>query len=156
MTGRGDDIESLSKLNKPLVDFVLAPGKNPTSSAKNVWRKARAMDGVTQGKSAQHSADRVVLVVDATGKNSVAEIDEDILACLPSINNTAPNPHAHVPHEKVFEIDATAPSVIRLDVAVIYPIISCENVRAQKRDVEFPARVPLRARRWSNLLHFLA
>src|SRR5512132_161785 len=156
MTGRGDDIESFSRLNKPLVDLLLSPAKDPTSSAKNVWRKARARDRVTQGKSAQHSADRVVLVVDATGKNSVAEIDEDILACLPSINHPALNPHAHVPHEKVFEIDTTAPSVISLDVAVIYPIISCENVRAPKRDVEFPVRVPLRARRWGNPLNFLA
>src|SRR5512132_4097047 len=111
MTGRGDDIESFSRLNKPLVDSLLAPAKDPTSSAKNVWRKARAMDGVTQGKRAQHSADRVVLVVDATGKNSVAEIDEDIFACLPSIHCPALNAHAHVPHEEVFEIDATPPSV---------------------------------------------
>src|SRR6266581_2273466 len=129
MTGCLDDIETFSRLDKALVNLLLATAKDPTSSAKNVRRKACARDWVTQGESAQHSADRVVLAVDATGKNSVAEIDEDIFARLVSINPPAFNPHANVTHE---------------------------NIRAPKRDVEFPVRVPLRARRWSNLLHFLA
>src|SRR4029450_9194851 len=140
MTGCRDDIETFSRLDKALVDLLLAPAKDPASSAKNVRRKARARDRVTQGESAQHSADRVALAVDATGKNSVAEIDEDILACLPGINHPALNSHAHVPHEKVFEIDATPPSVISLDVAVIYPICSRESIRAPKRDVDFLVR----------------
>src|SRR6266516_4709384 len=114
MTGRGDDIESFSRLNKPFADLLLAPAKDPACSAKNVRRKARARDRVTQGESAQHSADRVVLAVDATGKNSVAEIDEDTLARLVSINHPALNPNADVPHEKIFEIKTTPPCVISL------------------------------------------
>jgi hypothetical protein len=47
------------------------------------------------------------------------------------INDPAFNPHADVTHEKVLKIDAAAPRVISLDIAVIYPIRSRENVRAQ-------------------------
>src|SRR5438874_9607387 len=144
MTSCRDAIETFSRLGKALVNLLLATAKDPTSSAKNVRRKARARDRVTQGESAQHSADRVVLAVDATGKNSVAEIDEDIFARLASINHPALNPHANVTHEKILEIKTTAPSVISLDIAVVSPIRSCENIRAPKRDVEFPVRVPLR------------
>src|SRR6478735_6331963 len=156
MTSCRSDIETLSRFDKALVDLLLATAKDPASPAKNVRRKARARDRVTQGQSAQDSTDRIVLAVDAIGKNSVTEIDERILARLPSINHPALNPHTNVTHEKIFEVDATSPSVISLDVAVINPISSRENVCAPKRDVEFPVRVPLRTGRWSNLLDFLA
>src|SRR5204862_4048833 len=138
------------------VDLRQAGAKDHASSAKNVQRKARARYRVTQGESAQHSADSIALTMDAPDKNSVTKIDEYILACLPSINHPALNSHANITHEKVFEIDTTPPSVISLDVAVIYPISSRENVSAPQRDVAFPVRVPLRTRRWSNLLDFLA
>src|SRR6476620_7763802 len=156
MTSCRNDIETFSWLDKALVDLLLATAKDPASPAKNVRRKTRARDRVTQGESAQYSTDRVVLAVDATGKNPVTEIDEDILARLTSINHPALNPHTNVTHEKIFEVDATPPSVVCLDVAVIDPISSRENVCAPKRDVEFPVRVPLRTGRWSNLLDFLA
>src|SRR5947207_2912133 len=139
-----DHRETLYRLHKALIDVFLACTKDPASSAKNVRRKARARNRVTQGESAQHSADSVALTMDAPGKNSVTKIDEDILACLPSINHPALNSHANVTHEKVFEIDTTPPNVISLDVAVIYPTSSRENVSAPNRDVEFPVRVPLR------------
>ena len=155
MTGCRNDIETFSLLDKAVVDLLLATAKDPASPAKNVRRKARARDRVTESQSAQHRADRVVLVVNATGKNIVAGIDKDILARLPSINHPALNPDTNVTHEKIFEIDATPPSVISLDVAVINPISSRENVCAPKRDVEFPVRVPLRTGRRSNLLDFL-
>src|SRR5580765_3667587 len=156
MTSCRNDIETFSRLDKALVDLLLATAKDPASPAKNVGRKARAGDRVTQGKSAQYSTDRVALAVDTIGKNSVAEIDEGILARLPSINHPALNPDANVTHEKIFEVNATPQSVISLDVAVINPISSRENVCAPKRDVEFPVRVPLRTGGWSNLLDFLA
>src|SRR6478752_8464631 len=149
MTGCRNDIESFAGLDKALVDLLLATAKDPASPAKNVRRKARARDRVTQGESAQNSPDCVVLAVDATGKNSVTEVDEEILACLVSINYPTFNPHTNVTHEKIFEVDATSPSVISLDIAVIDPIGSRENVCAPKRDVEFPVRVPLRTGRWS-------
>src|SRR5260370_22045072 len=141
---------------KCLVILFRATAKDQPSPSKNVRREARARDAVRQGESAQYSTDRVVLAVDATGKNSVTEIDEGILARLPSINHPALNPHTNVTHEKIFEVDATPPSVISLDVTVINPISSRENVCAPKRDVEFPVRVPLRTGRWSNLFDFFA
>jgi hypothetical protein len=52
MTGRRNDIESFSGLDKALVDLLLATAKDPASPAKNVRRKARARDRVTQGESA--------------------------------------------------------------------------------------------------------
>ncbi len=104
-----NDIETFSRLDKALVDLFLASAKDPASPAKNVGRKARARDRVTQRKSAQYSTDRVALAVDTIGKNSVAEIDEGILARLPSINHPALNPDTNVTHEKIFEIDATPP-----------------------------------------------
>src|SRR5438034_11649379 len=103
MTSCRDDIEPFPRLDKALVDLLLAPAKDPSSSAKNVWRKARARDRVTQGESAQHSADRVVLAVDATGQNPVAEVDEDILARLVRINHPARNPHAHLTRVNILE-----------------------------------------------------
>src|SRR5215510_8285810 len=156
MTGCLDNIETFSRLNKALVDLLLTPAKDPATSAKNVRRQARAWDRITQGESAQHSADYVALALDLIYKNSVAEIDKGVLACLVGTCCPAFDSHTNITHEKVFEIDATTPSVISLDIAVIYPISSRENVRAPKRNVEFPVRVPLRARRWSNLLHLLA
>ena len=156
MTSCRNDIETFSRLDKALIDLLLASAKDPASPAKNVGRKARARDRVTQGESAQYSTDGVALAVDTIGKNSVAEIDEGILARLPSINHPAFNPDTNITHEKIFEIDATPPSVISLDVAIINPVSSRENVCAQKRDVEFPVRVPLRTGRWSNLFDFLA
>src|SRR4029079_18399512 len=93
--------------------------------------------------------------MDATGENSVAEINEDVLAGLVRINDPAFNSHADVTHEKVLKIDTTTPRVISLDITVIYPIRSRKNVRAPKRDIEFPVSVPLGARRWGHLLYFL-
>src|SRR5262245_12849450 len=156
MTCCCDDIETFSRLDKTLVDLFLASAKDPATATKNVWRKSRARDGVTQRESAQHSPDRVGLAVNTTGEDSIAEINVNILACLVSINHPAFNPQADVSHEKIFEIDATAPCVIGLDVTIIDPLFSSKNIGPPKRDVEFPVRVPLRARRRSDLFHFLA
>src|SRR5215216_1992392 len=98
MTGCGDDIEALSRFNKPLIDSLLTAAKDPASSAKNVRRKARTRDGITQRNRAQYRTDRIALAVDATGKDSVAEINEDILPRLIGIDHPALNPHTNVPH----------------------------------------------------------
>src|SRR4029077_6915487 len=65
------------------------------------------------------------------------------------------NPDADVTHEEVLQIEATAPGMIGLEVAVVFPVVSCKNIGAPKRDVKFSVRVPLRARRRSYLFHFL-
>src|SRR5206468_12626892 len=107
-------------------------------------------------ESTKYPANHVALVLNAAREDSVAKINKDILACLPSIHCPALNAHTNVAHEKILEIDATPPGVISLDVAIIYPIGSRESVCAPKRDVEFPIRVPLGAGRRSNLLYFLS
>ena len=65
-------------------------------------------------------------------KISVAEIDEDIFARLSRIDGPAFNPDTEVTVKEVFEIDATAPGVIGLDVAVILPIVSGETRRCPR------------------------
>src|SRR5215217_856083 len=89
MTSCRDDIQTFSRLDKALVDLLLAPAKDPAGAAKNVRRETRARDRVTQGESSQHSADCVTFAMDAIGENSVAEINEGILTRLASINYPA-------------------------------------------------------------------
>ena len=135
MTGCLDDIEAFSWLDKALIDLLLASAKDPAASTKNIWRKACTWDWITEGERAQDRADNVALALNVIQKNSVAEIDEGIFARLSSIHCPTLNTHADVAHEKVFEINATPPRVISLNVTVIDPISSRENVRAPKRNV---------------------
>src|ERR1700760_2858983 len=151
MTCCRNDIKTFARLGKALVDLLLASAKDPATSAKNVRRKTCAGNRITQGESAKYPANHVALALNASREDSVGEISKDILTCLPCIDCPALNAHTNVAHEKILEIDATPPRVISFDVAIIYPISSCESVCAPKRDVEFPIRVPLRAGRWSNL-----
>src|SRR5882724_909261 len=65
------------------------------------------------------------------------------------------DPDTDVAHKEILEIDATAPGVIGLEVPVIFPRISCENVGTPKANVKFSVGVPLRARwRSSHLFNF--
>jgi len=56
--------------------------------------------------------------------------------------------------KEVFEIDATAPGVIGLNVTVILPSVSGKHVRAPETHVKLVIGVPLRAGWWSYLFHF--
>ena len=47
MTSCRNNVEAFSRLDKALVDLLLAAAKDPASPAKNVGRKARARDRVT-------------------------------------------------------------------------------------------------------------
>jgi len=76
MADRLDNVESFSRLSKSLVNLPLAATKDCAAAAKKVGRKARARDRITQCERAQHSADCITLVVNATLKDVVAEIDE--------------------------------------------------------------------------------
>ena len=53
MTSCRDDIETFSRLDKALIDLLLASAKDPATSAKNIWRKARARNRVPQRERAQ-------------------------------------------------------------------------------------------------------
>src|SRR5690242_7905800 len=92
--------------------------------------------------------------MNATLKDVVAEIDKGIMACLIRIDSPTFDAHADVTHEEVLKIHTPAPSVIGFDVPVVYPIISCEDIRAPKRNVKLSVRVPLRTRRRSYLFYF--
>src|SRR6266496_1302394 len=128
MTCCRDDIETFSRLGKALVDLLLATAKDPTSSTKNVRCKSCARNWVPQGESTEHTTDYVTLVLNTAQEFVVAKIDKNVLAYLPSIQCPALNPYADVTHEKILEIDAAAPCVISLDIAVIYIIRSSERV----------------------------
>src|SRR5215813_2925920 len=119
MTGCLDDIETLSRLDRALINLFLTPAKDPASSAKNVWRKSAAGNWITQREGTQHTTDYVALVLNTADEFVVAKIDKNILTHLPSIQCPALNPYADVTHEKILEIDAAAPRVISLNVAVI-------------------------------------
>src|SRR4029453_18195709 len=89
-------------------------------------------------------------------EDPVIKIDKDILKCAPSINRPTFDTNAEVSVEKVFEIDTTAEGMIRFKVAIILPVVSCENVSAPQTDVKLVVCVPLRARWRRHLFHFLS
>jgi hypothetical protein len=85
--------------------------------------------------------------------------DEDIVNVgkrAPGIYRPSFNADAEVPVEKVFEVNATAKGVIRLQVAVILPIVSRENVCAPQTDVKLVVCLPLWTRWRSHLFHLLS
>src|SRR5437868_1315384 len=78
MTNCLENVETLAPLvNKPFankpIDRPLAATKDGAGAAKKVGRKAGARDRITQCEGAQHRADRVALVMNATRKDSVTE-----------------------------------------------------------------------------------
>ena len=85
-----------------------------------------------------------------------AEIDKDIFTPLPRTRRPTFDTNTKVTMEEVLEVATTAPSVIGLDVAVIFPLVSCKNVSAPKAHVKLIIRVPLRARWRRDLLYLLS
>src|SRR4029077_19537388 len=59
--------------------------------------------------------------------------------------------------KEIFDVDAAAPGVIRLEVTVVLPVICREYVGSPQTHVPFRVPIPLRAR-WHlrDLFHFLA
>src|SRR6478672_4356319 len=59
--------------------------------------------------------------------------------------------------KEIFDVDAAAPGMIRLEVTVILPVISRKSVRPPQTHVPFRVSIPLGAR-WHlrDLFHFLA
>src|SRR4029453_2982251 len=90
-------------------------------------------------------------------EDAVIEIDKDILKRAPGIHRPTFNADTEVPVEKVLEVNATAEGVIRLEVAIVLPIVSCENISAPQTDVKLIVCVPLRTRwRRRHLFHLLS
>src|SRR5690349_17821698 len=103
MTRRRDDIKTLSRLDRALINLFLASAKDSASSTKNVWRKSAAGNWITQREGTQHTTDDVALVLNTADEFVVAKIDKNILAHLPSIQCPAFNPNADITHEKILE-----------------------------------------------------
>src|SRR4030095_589110 len=89
-------------------------------------------------------------------EDAVIKIDKDILKRTPGIHRPTFDTNTEVPVEKVFEIDTTAEGMIRFKVAIILPIVSCENVSAPQTDVKLVVCVPLRTRWRRHLFHLLS
>ena len=75
---------------------------------------------------------------------------------LPRIHDPAFNPNAEVTVEEVFDVNTTAPGMIGLNVAIIFPIVSRKHVSAPKAHVKLVIRVPVRARWRRGLLYLLS
>src|SRR4029077_19209712 len=84
------------------------------------------------------------------------KIDKDILKRAPGINSPAFDTDTEVPVEKVLEIDTTAEGMIRFEVAIILPVVSCENVSPPQTDVELVVCVPLRTGWRRHLFHLFS
>src|SRR6266516_2423089 len=89
-------------------------------------------------------------------EDAVIEIDKDILKRAPGINRPTFNTDTEVPVEKVFEVNTTAEGMIRLEVAIVLPIVACENISAPQTDVKLVVCVPLRTRWRRHLFHLLS
>jgi len=133
-----------------------ATAKDAAAASEDVRCKTGARDWITQRESAQHRTHRAALVPGIEGENLPVKIDKDILKLVPGIHHPAFDADTEVTVEKVFEVNATAPGVIRFQVAIIPPLVSCENVSAPQTDVKLVIRVSLRAGRRYHLLRLLS
>src|SRR5262245_59736739 len=156
MTGCREDIETFSRLDKAFVDLPLPPAKNPAATTKNVRGKSRARDRITEGQGAEHSTNRIVLAVEAAQRNVVAMVNKNIFQVVMGVAYPAFNPDAEVTHEEIFDVQTAPPNMIRMQVTIVCPIVPGENVSAPKAHINFPVRIPFRARRRSDLLYVLA
>src|SRR5438046_301032 len=89
-------------------------------------------------------------------EDAVIKIDKDILKRAPGINRPSFDTDTEVPMEKVFEINTTAEGMIRFQIGIILPLVSCENVSAPQTDVKFVVCVPLRTRWRCHLFHLFS
>src|SRR5437660_8156508 len=151
------NVEAFILVSDEHIVWPLAAAKDRAASAKNVRRKARAVERITQGQGAQHGTDCLMVMGEGALENAVAEIGEDIFTLLFCIDDPAFNPDTEITSEKVFKINTTTPGMVGLEVAVILPLVSCKNIGTPDTDVEFVIGVPFRTRRWPcHLLHLLA
>ena len=89
-------------------------------------------------------------------EDAIIKINEDILKRAPGINRPPFDTNTEVTVEKVLEINTTAEGMIRFNVAIILPVVSCENVSAPQTDVKLVVCVPLRTRWRRHLFHFFS
>ena len=116
-----DNVEAFPGFNNAHIFWPLTTTEDGPTASKNVRRKAAARNWITQCQGSQRSTDRVGGAAGVALKNPVAEIDEGTLARLSGTRRPSFDSDAEVTHEEVFDVSATAPSVIGLNVAVISP-----------------------------------
>jgi hypothetical protein len=133
---------------------ALAAAEDPTASAKNVRREPGTANWITQGQGAQDGTDGTVLVSTIWERNRITVIISNKVTF--GIYHPALDAYAEVTVEKVFNVPATAPAVRTLQIAVILPTVSWENVCPPEAHVEFLIRVPLWTRRRSHLLYLFS
>jgi hypothetical protein len=133
---------------------ALAAAEDPTASAKNVRREPGTGNWITQGQGAQDGTDGAVTVSTIWERNRITVIISDKVTF--GIYHPTLYTYAEVTVEKVFNIPATAPAVRILQIAVILPSVSWENVCAPEAHVKFLIRVPLWTWRRADLPYLLS
>ena len=139
----------------------MTAAKDRAAATKNVRRKAGAVDRVTQRQRAQDRTHRARLMA-ARGEEKL--LAGRVVLKFPEIQDASSGTHrptfdtnTEVTVEEVFEIRTTAPRMIGLEVAIIFPSVSRKQVSAPKAHVKLIIRVPLRTRRRKrHLFHLLS
>src|SRR5215470_5067964 len=98
------------------------------------------MDWITQCKGTQNRADCPALMCATKVKGFHSG---NVFELASSSHHPAFNPSAEVTVEKVLKVNTAAPRMIRFEIAIIPPFVSCENVRAPQADVKLVICVPL-------------
>src|SRR4030095_9660139 len=157
MTNRLDNVEALIFFDKGFIDRPLATAKDSAATSPHVGGEATAVERKPEGQGAQHGSDCLILMGEGAVENLVDEIEQDFFTRLSCINDPAFNPNAEITVEKVFQIDTTAPSMVSLDVAIVWPIVLCKNISAPQTHVKLLIGVPLWTWRWNgHMFNFLS
>src|SRR5437899_11530620 len=89
-------------------------------------------------------------------EDAIIKINEDILKRAPGINRPPFDTNTEVTVEKVLEINTPAEGMIRFNVAIILPVVSCANVSAPQSDVKLVVCVLLQQRWRRHLFHLFS
>src|SRR5436189_1522390 len=108
--------------------------KDRTASAKNVRRKARAVERITQGQRAQDRTHRARVMAAREEEKLLAGLlvlkFREILDASSGTHRPTFDTNTEVTVEEVFDIPTTAPRMVGFDVAVIFPSVSRKHVSA--------------------------
>ena len=111
----------------------LAAAEDSATTSENVRCKTGARNRVTQSQRAQDRTHCTALVPRIEDKDVPIKIDKDVVKRASGVHRPAFDTNAEITMEKIFKVDATAPGMVSLNVAVVWPRVSCENVSAQIR-----------------------
>src|ERR1044072_1289345 len=89
-------------------------------------------------------------------EDAVIKVNKNILKRSPGVYCPAFNANTEITVEKVLEINTTTERVIRFEIAIVLPIVPCENISAPQTNVKLVVCVPLRTRWRCHLFHLLS